>query len=127
MQLPGLPFNTVWMDQLADDIASVNGCAALQALVNTAMATLQAELNAIEAQIAALLPVITIPTNLSEVIQWIENFIAPLAAAYQTYLAQVAALVAAVAKLTTAIEKAASSFTNCSINVPFAGPVKVTG
>ncbi len=112
-------FNTAWIDQLTNDINSVDACAALQAVVNTAMATMQAEINALEAQIAALLPVITIPgANLSAIVNWIASFVNPLIVAYETYVAQLAQAVAAVARLVAAIEAAEQRLTHCSITIP---------
>ena len=110
--------NTAWIDELTNDINQIDACAALQALVNTAMATLQAEVNAIEAQIAALLPLIVIPTNLAGVIAWITKFIDPQIQAYLNYVAQLEQLLTAIAALTQAIQGAAERLTHCSITVP---------
>jgi prefoldin subunit 5 len=87
-------------------------------VVNEVFASLQAEVNAIEAQIEALLPIITIPTDLPSVIRWITNFIDPQLAAYANYARQVAELITKISELTTAIENAASRITSCSITVP---------
>ncbi len=123
MELQGASvFNTAWVDQLTADINSVDACAALQRLVNLAMQTIQAEINAIEAQIAALLPVITIPgANLSAIVNWIANFVNPLIVAYETYVAQLAQALAAVARLTAAIQAAEKRLTQCSITIPPVG------
>ena len=110
--------NAAYFNSLADQINAINECAVLQEVVNEVFASLQAEVTAIEDQIAALLPLITIPHTLDEVITWITNFIAPQARAYANYATQVTQLIAAIANLTTAIENAAARIGSCSITVP---------
>jgi hypothetical protein len=110
--------NTAYFTQLTADINAVNGCADLQLLVNLAMATLQAEITAIEAQIASLLPLITMPTDLGSVISWITNFATPLIKPYANYIAQLEQTLAAITALVAAIEKAAARLVNCHITVP---------
>ncbi len=126
MQLPGLPFNTAYIDNLATEIASVNACAALQLLTNDAVQILQTEIQEIENRIASLVNVIVPPHDLPSVIAWIQNQINPMIVAYETYAIQLTAAVAALARLVAAIQQAAASFTNCSIVLPVVGAVAVT-
>jgi prefoldin subunit 5 len=111
-------FDAAYFNSLTQEINSIDGCAALQALVNEAMASLQAQISAIEHEIAKLLPIITIPTDLPSVITWITNFIAPELAAYNAYLTQLTSMLAAITNLVTAIENAAARLEGCSITVP---------
>lgn len=112
------PVNADYFDKLTTQINSIDLCADLQALVNGVMASLQAEISAIEEEIAAILPLLTIPTDLGSVITWITNFIAPMQAAYTKFVAQLAAMLAKITALTDAIASAASRITSCSITIP---------
>jgi len=111
------PVNDDYFDKLTAQINSIDLCADLQALVDKVMASLQAEVSAIEEEIAAILPLLTIPTDLGSVITWITNFIAPMQAAYTKFVAQLAAMTAKITALVSAIAAAASRITNCSISV----------
>lgn len=110
--------NTAYFDSLTAQINGINLCADLQAVVNEVMETLQAQVNAIEAQIAALLPLITLPTDLASIITWIGHLAAPYIEAYNNFIAQLAQVLAKIAALVTAIENAAARITHCSITVP---------
>ena len=114
--------NAAYFDQLTADINKIDACAQLQAVVNAAMATLQAEVNAIEAQIAALLPIITVPTSLGGVIDWISKFVAPQLKTYLNYIAQLEQTLEAIARLAQAAQAAADRLTHCSVTVP---PIQV--
>jgi hypothetical protein len=110
--------NAEYFAQLTADINAINGCAELQLLVNAAMATLQAEITAIEAQIASLLPLITLPTNLASVISWIAAFATPMIKPYLNYIAQLEQTLAQIAALASAIEAAAARIEHCTITIP---------
>lgn len=125
MQPQGQVFNTAHIDALVDRINSVNQCAELQELVNEVYATVQAQLDGIAAQIAALQPILQLlelPTTLTAVINWIKNFVTSFLGPYikpiAIYAQQVALLTAAMVRLAAAIEAAAGRITSCSINVP---------
>lgn len=109
--------NASYFAELTAEINSIDVCADLQAVVSRIMAELQAQISAIESQIAALLPLITLPTNLGEVIAWIGKFATPLIAAYEKYLAQLQAALAQVSALVQAIEGAASRIVNCAVTI----------
>jgi hypothetical protein len=111
------PLNPAYFADLTAQINSIDVCADLQAIVNIIMADIQAAIASIEAQIAALIPIIVIPTDLGEVISWIGSFIAPLIIAYETYVAQLAAMLAQVAALVSAIENAAARLVNCAVTI----------
>lgn len=110
--------NTAFYDNMISELNKIENCAGLQVYIDEAMATVQAEINAIEAQIASLSIVLTIPTDLGSVITWITNYIHQLTGPYSTYLAQLTATLAAIARLTAAVEAAAARLTNCHITMP---------
>lgn len=110
--------NTAYFDSLIAQVNAIDLCADLQAFVNEIMASLQAEVTAIEAKIAALAPIITLPTDLASVITWITNFVDPEIQAALNYANQVTQLVAKIAELATAIENAAARLTSCTISIP---------
>ena len=83
--------------------------AELQGVVTRAMASIQAEVSAIEAQAAALLPLITMPHDLGSVISWITNFATPMIKPYLNYTAQLSQTLAAIASLQSAIRNAVVS------------------
>lgn len=110
--------NTEYFDSITAQINALDDCSILQTLVNQVMATLQAEVTAIESQIAALLPLITLPTDLASVISWITSFATPAIRAYENYLATITAVMASINGLITAIQNAASRLTHCTISIP---------
>jgi hypothetical protein len=111
-------FNTTYITDLTDEINSINGCAELQLVVNEAAAQLQVELTAIRAQIATLLPLVTLPTSLGSVISWITSFASPLIQEYEHYIAELSAALSAITALEAAIANAARNLTNCTITIP---------
>jgi hypothetical protein len=118
--------NAAYFTALTAEINNLQTCAELQALATTVMASIQAEKNAIEAQLAALAPILALLTvpgaNLSAIVSWISNFITsvltPIYLPYINYATQLAQLTAAVATLATAIENAAANITSCTVTVP---------
>jgi len=74
--------NTAYFSDLTAQINATNVCTELQALVNSIMAMLQAEVTAIKAQIAALLPLLSLPTDLGSVITWITHFAGSMSTPY---------------------------------------------
>jgi hypothetical protein len=110
--------NQAYYENLIQQINNLNACGELQALVNEAMASIQAEVSAIEQQIASLVPLITLPTDLGSVISWIKNFATPLIKPYLNYISQLEQTLAQIAALTSAIEAAAARLVHCSITVP---------
>lgn len=125
MQPQGSIFNTDHINALVDRINATQQCGELQELVNEVYASMQAQLDAIGAQLAALQPLLDllkVPTSLDAIISWLRNFITaflgPYVAAYAKYAAQLAAVIIAIEQLTAAIEAAARRLTTCSIAVP---------
>lgn len=116
------PVNADYFAQLTAQIDAIGGpsaCAELQALVQTAMADIEAQLAAIRSQIAALLPVITIPdANPGAIVSWITSFVAPYAKAMATFEAQLAQTLSEVAALQSAIERAAGRLLCVSVTIP---------
>lgn len=117
--------NVQYINNLTAQVNAVSSCAALQAVADLAVAAINAQLASLEARIIAMEPalaLITPPTNPTEVITWIENYITlvlgPQLASVAIMQAQVIQLTAALAALTAAIISKASSFTSCSISIP---------
>ncbi len=116
---------STYFQNLEKQLPLCQTCAELQAVVSSTMASVLALSASLNAQIAALAPfaaLLTAPTDLNSLIQWVENFItasiAPQAAAYTTLVAQAAELTSAVADLTTAINNAAAQIEGCVVTVP---------
>lgn len=110
--------NQAWFDKTTAELNAIDKCADLQAIVNAAFATLSAEVAAVRAQIAALLPLLTLPTSLGAIISWISSFGTGLTAPYLKYVAQLAQLLSNIATLTAAATAAAGRILNCAITVP---------
>ena len=110
--------NTDYINGLASEIRSVDTCAALQAIVTKIIASIQAQLVALENQLVGLGPLGTIPHDLASVITWIENFANPMIRAYANCVATIVQVTQAVANLVTAIESAATNLVTltCDLN-----------
>lgn len=109
------------MSERVDNIAS---CKELQEVSDETISSLNAETEAIIAQLEkanALAALLTPPTDLGEVIDWITgiitNVIGPLAIPATTYSAQVIARTAAIADLVDKINKKSEEFSSCSIDI----------
>jgi hypothetical protein len=114
--------NANYITNLTAEINAIQGfgaCAEIQTIVNAAAASIQAELAGIRKEIAALLPILTIPAaNPGAIVAWITAFVAPQLKAYNTYATQLTTLLAEVGALESAIANAASRLTSCSITIP---------
>lgn len=117
--------NTEYFTELTAQVNLCTGCAELQAVVDEAFAPLADQYAAIQAQLAVLSPILallTAPTNPTEVITWVTNFITdvltPQYLPYINYATQITELLTAVSDLETAINNAAAKFTSCSITIP---------
>ena len=87
-------------------IAAVNGattCEQLSAAAANALASLNAEITTVTAQLASLAPLVIAPANLAQALTWIANMIGPMIIAQATYTAQLTALTTNLANLTAAI------------------------
>jgi hypothetical protein len=102
--------------ELAKNSAAL--CAELNHLMSTVMADVQAEITAIKAKIAELLPIITLPHDLGSALTWISNFAAPQIAAYNKLQAQLTAMLAAISGLVAAITTAAGKLLSCNVSIP---------
>lgn len=109
--------NTVkYLQSIEDRIDSINSCEALQEAADSIKAELDAMLSDIEAQISALLPLITPPgANLGEIVGWITSLIATFTGPYNALLAEqiliTTKIAAILAKLTNKISTLGCSFT----------------
>jgi hypothetical protein len=102
---------------ISNDVNAINPCAAIQAIVTEVMAEIQAEINAIEAQIAQITIMIKIPTSLGGCIKWITNFTLPHIKVYLNYIKQMMQLIAALEKLMAAISAAVARLENCQLDI----------
>lgn len=126
MQPQGLSaFNKAYFDALTIRINAITDCSELQAAVNDAFGAIQAQSDAITAQMATIAPMLALlkpPTSLAAIISWLSTFITsfltPYLKPYITYAVQVAELAAAIAALTEAVRHASLHITTCTISVP---------
>lgn len=124
MQAQGSNVNTTFFDNLTEQVNQIDVCSDLQNFINDNMPSVNIELSAINLQIAKLEKMLTIPSDLGGVINWIKAQIAPYQAAYDAYSAQLTATTAAIGRLTAALGAAASRIEQCSITFP--SPVTIT-
>jgi hypothetical protein len=117
--------NAAFFAALTVQAQEIKTCAELQSMATTVMASIQAEKNAIEAQIAALTPILallTAPTSPTAAVTWITSFITgvltPQYKPYITYATQLTELASSISSLTSAIESAAALIPSCSVTVP---------
>jgi hypothetical protein len=119
MQPQGLALvNTAYFTALTDQVNSINVCSELQEFANDVMATLNANIDALQEQVIQLEALLVVPTNLSSVISWITAFQAQLILPYTNYATQLAETISAINNLVTAIENAATRIGNCTITIP---------
>ena len=117
--------NTEQIDSLKARVESCNTCEQLQEVTTSVMETIEAEKDAVVAQIAKLAPVaalLDVPTDPQEVIDWITGFIndflKPMLTPSTTYQLQLAAITAASVDLIDTINKKKNEIASCSIDFP---------
>lgn len=116
--------NVDYLAALTEQVQSVESCAALQKATTEVLAVMQAQTDAIRAQLEIFAPYIdllTAPTDPTEVVEWIlkliETVIRPMTVPFYTYQAQMAAQLAAVAALVAAIAEKADRFSACVVDL----------
>ena len=117
--------NTEQIDSLKARVESCNTCEQLQEVTTSVMETIEAEKDAVLAQIDKLAPIaalIEVPTDPQEVIDWITGFIndflKPMLTPSTTYQLQLAAITAASVDLIETINKKKNEIASCSIDFP---------
>lgn len=118
--------DTSYIDNLVKQINEIDVCSDLQRIVSEAMASIQAQLDAIEDQVAFIKPILKILTNpgaaLQEIVTWISDFIdsvlKPMYQPYLTMVAQVEATVEAIAAIPVAVAQAAERIGECVVELP---------
>ena len=117
--------NTEQIDSLKARVESCNTCEQLQEVTTSVMETIDAEKDAILAQIAKFAPLaalLEIPADPQEVIDWITGFIndflKPMLTPSTTYQLQLAAITAASVDLIDTINKKKNEIASCSIDFP---------
>ena len=104
---------------------AINACGIVQNLVNKEIAAINLYICGLNAQITALAPfyaLLSLLTDPSQIITWINNFImaslAPQYRAYITYAEQAIILVAEIESLLQAIAETEANIKNCHITIP---------
>ena len=117
--------NTEQIDSLKARVESCNTCEQLQEVTTDVMETIEAEKDAVVAQIAKLAPVALlpeVPTDPQEDIDWITGFIndflKPMLTPSATYQLQLTAITAASVDLVDTINKKKDEIASCSIDFP---------
>jgi len=117
--------NTEQIDSLKARVESCNTCEQLQEVTTSVMETIEAEKDAILAQIAKFTPLaalLEVPTDPQEVIDWItgliNDFLKPMLTPSTTYQLQLAAITAASVDLIDTINKKKNEIASCSIDFP---------
>ena len=117
--------NTEQIDSLKARVESCKTCEQLQEVTTSVMETIEAEKDAILAQIAKFTPLaalLEVPTDPQEVIDWItgliNDFLKPMLTPSTTYQLQLAAITAASVDLIDTINKKKNEIASCSIDFP---------
>jgi len=117
--------NTEQIDSLKARVESCNTCEQLQEVTTEVMETIEAEKDAILAQISKFTPLaalLEIPTDPQKVIDWITGFIndflKPMLTPSATYQLQLTAITAASVDLIDTINKKKDEIASCSIDFP---------
>lgn len=118
--------NTAQFDNITHSVNQAGSCAELQAVVSSAMASINVVKANIQLELDKLTPILALlsPPGASPtaIVTWITGFITatltPMTKPTITYAAQLTALAAQIATLTSAINAAAAKFPTCSITVP---------
>jgi hypothetical protein len=118
--------NTAYFASLTQAINGAGSCAELQALATEAIASLNANKAAVNAQIADLAPMLALLTAPSAdptaivtyLTSLITNFLTPMLKPSITYATQLTQLSTQIATMTAAITSKAGSFPSCSITLP---------
>jgi hypothetical protein len=117
--------NTEQIDSLKARVESCNTCEQLQEVTTSVMETVDAEKDAILAQIEKLAPIAAlteVPTDPQKVIDWITGFIndflKPMLTPSTTYQLQLTAITAASVDLIDTINKKKNEIASCSIDFP---------
>jgi hypothetical protein len=119
------PVNADYFSNLESVIGVATVCAELQAQVDDIFSALQDQVNDVNAQITAILPILALlspPDNPIAAVTWIGNFITgfltPYVIPYTTLATQLTELTSQIASLTSAINDAAANIPGCSIVIP---------
>jgi hypothetical protein len=118
--------NTAYFASLTEAINAAGSCAELQVLASQAIASLNANQSAINAQIALLAPMLALLTAPSAsptaIVTYLETLISayltPMLKPAVTYATQLTDLTAQIATMTAAITSKAGAFPSCSITIP---------
>lgn len=95
--------NTAYFDSQLNRIAASRDCADLTAIGTEMLASLNATIATLTAQITQLAPLTSVPTDLSSAISWITAMIGPIVVSHTNCIAQLADVNTKLTALTAAI------------------------
>lgn len=121
-----LPVNLDYFTGLHSRIEGCTSCAELNGVTAEAYASISGTVAAINAQIAALQPILALLTapgaNLTQIVTWIQNYITavltPLYKPYLVYPTQLAQISTQMAALPALISAKMAQFPSCSVPIP---------
>lgn len=120
------PLNKQWIDNLADQLCNCEDCSALQAVVTKIENQLVSQMEANAKQISALASLTIVPTNLTSVINYIQNQVSLYTQQYANALIAQAQLVEAYALLIERITQKQWKL-NCSFPLPTIPTIPIPG
>ena len=127
MQVQGSQIlNTAYITGLSAQMTAANSCAELQALVDESMGSILAMKAGIQAQIDAFAPMLALlsfnPTNLGQVISFIQNlvlhFLTPQLEPAILMAEKLTAIAAQISALESQIAALQANFPSCTITIP---------
>jgi len=120
------PINLSYFEGLQQRIEGCSSCDQLTEVVNDLYASVEANITAINAQIAALAPLLSLleapAVNPQAIVTWITgfitNFLTPYLKPYTIYPVQLTQISAQMAQLPPLIEAKMAQFPSCNVPIP---------
>lgn len=120
------PINPDYFSNLESSIGTAALCSDLQAQVDGIFSAIQDQVTAVNAQLAALAPILALlsapSASPAAIVTWITSFITdfltPYVIPYTTLATQLTELASQISSLTTAINNAAAKIPGCEIVIP---------
>lgn len=120
------PINIDFFKGIQDRINGCSSCDQLNGVVGEAYASVEANIDAINAQLALIQPILALlnppSANLTQIVTWITNYITavltPMVAPYAIYPVALAEIAAQMAELPDIILNKSLQFPSCSVPIP---------